>query len=166
MAGGLGLGRFAAGALSSWVGKRSINARAILYHVSVVVSLILLVASLAIDFGTDIGPYTLINLLLGFTLAFDNPIMHPMIARITPPELRSTAYGLWQSGSERLGDVLFTFLVGVLTISMGLDAVLLYLVCGLVFIRVIIWFVIYRTYSTDVARNDAVLANRVAALDS
>ena len=73
-------------------------------------------------------------------------IMHPMIARITLPELRSTAYGLWQSGSERLGDVLFTLLVGLFTASLGLDNVLLYMVSGLVLIRALIWFFIYRTY--------------------
>ena len=164
LAGGLGLGRFVAGALSDRVGSGRINARSVIYHISVVISFILLVVSLAVDFGTDIGPYVVVNLLLGFALAFDNPIMHPMIARITVPELRSTAYGLWQSGSERLGDVLFTFLVGVLTISFGLDVVLLYLVCGLVLIRVVIWFAIYRTYGRDVAANDEILAQRVAEL--
>ena len=166
LAGGLGLGRFAAGALSDRIGAQGINARSVLYHISVVLSFILLVTSLAIDFGSEITPYILVNLFLGFTLAFDNPIMHPMIARITLPELRSTAYGLWQSGAERLGDVLFTFLVGVLTISMGLDSVLLYLVCGLVLLRIIIWFVIYRTYAADVAHNDQLLADRLAKLEN
>lgn len=168
LAGGLGLGRFAAGALSTRVGngngKNRINARSIIYHVALTLSFIFLVISLAVDFGTDIGPYALVNLLLGFVLAFDNPIMHPMIARITPPELRSTAYGLWQSGSERLGDVLFTLLVGIFTASLGLDNVLLYMVSGLVLIRIFIWFIIYRTYEGDVNNNDKLLADRLAEL--
>ncbi|MFK7801740.1 MAG: MFS transporter [Anaerolineae bacterium] len=164
LAGGLGLGRFAAGALSTRVGNGRINARSMIYHVAVALSFIFLVISLAVDFGSDIGPYAIVNLLLGFVLAFDNPIMHPMIARITPPELRSTAYGLWQSGSERLGDVLFTLLVGIFTASLGLDNVLLYMVSGLVLIRVLIWFVIYRTYQDDVTHNDTLLAARRAEL--
>ncbi|MEM8857053.1 MAG: MFS transporter [Chloroflexota bacterium] len=164
LAGGLGLGRFVAGAVSGMIGSHRINARSVIYHVALTLSFIFLIISLAIDFGTDIGPYALVNFLLGFVLAFDNPIMHPMIARITTPEMRSTAYGLWQSGSERLGDVLFTFLVGVLTISMGLDVVLLYLVSGLVLIRIMIWFLIYRTYAADVDQNDHVLAERRAEL--
>ena len=167
LAGGLGIGRFIAGALSTRIGDGSsrINARSIIYHVALTLSFVFLVISLAVDFGTDIGPYAIVNLLLGFVLAFDNPIMHPMIARITTPELRSTAYGLWQSGSERLGDVLFTLLVGLLTASMGLDNVLLYMVSGLVLIRIVIWFVIYRTYSDDVAYNDMILAERLAELE-
>ena len=162
LAGGLGIGRFVAGALSDRVGSGRINARSVIYHVSVFLSLIFLIVSLAVDFGTEIGPYAIVNLLLGFVLAFDNPIMHPMIARITPPELRSTAYGLWQSGSERLGDVVFTLLVGLLTASMGLDNVLLYLVSGLVLLRVLIWFGMYRFYSSDVELNDKLLATRLA----
>lgn len=166
MAGGLGLGRFAAGGLSTRISENRINMRSIIYHVALTLSFVFLVISLAVDFGTDIGPYALVNFLLGFVLAFDNPIMHPMIARITTPELRSTAYGLWQSGFERLGDVVFTLLIAVmLERAFGLDVLLLYLVGGLVLIRMLIWFIIYRTYAGDVAHNDAILQQRRAELD-
>ncbi|MEM7332415.1 MAG: MFS transporter [Chloroflexota bacterium] len=165
LAGGLGIGRFVAGALSTRISENRINMRSIIYHVALILSFVFLVLSLAIDFGTDIGPYAIINLALGFVLAFDNPIMHPMIARITTPELRSTAYGLWQSGFERLGDVVFTLLIAVLLEqAFGLDVLLLYLVGGLVLIRIGIWFIIYRTYANDVAYNDAILAKRRAEL--
>lgn len=164
LAAGLGIGRFFAGWLSDRAGRRTLNARPTIYHISLVVSFFLLIASLVIDFGSEIGPYALLNLLLGFALAFDNPIMHPMIARITTPELRSSAYGIWQSGAERLGDVVFTLVVGLLANQFGLDNVLLYLVSGLVFVRIVIWFLIYRFYPGNVAQTDHELATRRAAL--
>ncbi len=164
LAGGLGFGRFFAGWLSDRVEGDNLNARPIVYHVSLVASFIFLVISLAVDFGSDIGPYALINFLLGFALAFDNPVMHPMIARITTPELRSSAYGIWQSGTERLGDVFFTLVVGLLADQIGLNNVLLYLVSGLVFIRILLWFLVYRHYGANVATTDQVLEQRKSAL--
>lgn len=164
LAGGLGLGRFAAGGLSVRLGTSRINARSVIYHVALLFSFIFLIISLGVDFGNNIGPYALVNFLLGFVLAFDNPIMHPMIARITPPELRSTAYGLWQSGFERIGDVVFTLAVGILTVSIGLDRVLLYLVSGLVGLRLVLWFVVYQTYAADVSGNDDLLTKRLNEL--
>ncbi|MEM7802892.1 MAG: MFS transporter, partial [Chloroflexota bacterium] len=66
MAGGVGLGRFAAGALSTRISESRINVRSIIYHIALTLSFVFLIISLAVDFGTDIGPYVLVNLALGF----------------------------------------------------------------------------------------------------
>lgn len=164
LAAGLGVGRFVAGSLSDRMASHGILSRARLYHVSIGLSIVLLAVSLGIDFGANLAIYALLNLLLGFVLAFDNPVMHPMIANVTVPELRSSAYGLWQSGTERLGDVVFTLIVGGLAASVGLDTTLLYLVTGLVIFRFAIWFLMYRFYPSDVADTDAELTRRHEAL--
>ena len=87
----------------------------------------------------------------GVFLSFGTGLDRPMIAAITPPELRSAAYGFWMSSGDALSSLVLVTLVGWLGDRYGLRPVFLWLLTGVMTLRVLIWFYPYRTYPQDVA---------------
>jgi predicted MFS family arabinose efflux permease len=78
-----------------------------------------------------------------------------MVAAVTPPRLRATAFGIWMSSGDALSSLLSVSLAGWLGERYGLQPVFLWLVTGVLFLRSAVWFSLYRPYSQDLARMKA-----------
>jgi MFS family permease len=101
--------------------------------------------------------FIIIYFIWGVFLSFGTGLDRPMIASITPPELRSTAYGLWMSTGDALSSLIFVSLVGWLGDLYGLQPVFLWLLTGVMSLRAVLWFVAYRIYPQDMARMEDIL---------
>ncbi len=91
----------------------------------------------------------------GIFLSIGTGLDRPMVAAITPPNLRSTAFGLWMSVGDALSSLILVSLVSFFGDRYGLQPVFLYLVTGVMFLRGFVWFIPYRTYPRDLIRLDS-----------
>lgn len=87
-------------------------------------------------------------------------VTRPILAAITPPELRSSAFALLLSVSEALATIMFGLLAGYLGDLLGIKNVFLVMMTGLTFVQVFFWFVFYKSYPQDVANLHQLLKQR------
>jgi hypothetical protein len=86
----------------------------------------------------------------GIFLSFGTGLDRPMIAAVTPPELRSTAFGVLMSVGDALASLVLVSITGWAGNLFGLQTAFLVLVSGVMFIRSFIWFIAYIPYSRDI----------------
>lgn len=91
----------------------------------------------------------------GIFLNFGTGVDRPMVAAVTPPELRATAFGLWMSSGDALASLFMASLAGWLGQLYGLRPVFLWLVTGVLLLRSVVWFSLYRPYARDIAHQNA-----------
>jgi len=96
--------------------------------------------------------FYLVFFIWGIFLSFGTGVDRPMVAAVTPPELRSTAFGIWMSAGDALSSILIATLAGWLGQKYGLQPVFLWLVTGVLTLRSAVWFTLYRPYPRDIAR--------------
>jgi MFS family permease len=96
--------------------------------------------------------FYLVFFIWGIFLSFGTGIDRPMVAAVTPPELRSTAFGIWMSSGDALASIIMASLAGWLGQVYGLQPVFLWLVTGGLSLRSLVWFSLYRPYPRDIHR--------------
>jgi MFS family permease len=96
--------------------------------------------------------FYLVFFIWGIFLSFGTGVDRPMIAAVTPPKLRATAFSLWMNTGDALSSIIIASLAGWLGQVYGLQPVFLWLVTGVLFARSAVWFTLYRPYPHDVAR--------------
>jgi len=104
-----------------------------------------------VDWGSK-AIFYLFFTIWGIFLSFGTGIDRPMVAAVTPPALRATAFGIWMSTGDALSSLIIASLAGWLGEKYGLQPVFLWLVTGVLFLRSIVWFSLYRPYPHDLSR--------------
>ncbi len=96
--------------------------------------------------------FYLVFFIWGIFLSFGTGVDRPMIAAVTPPELRATAFSFWMNTGDALSSIIIASLAGWLGQLYGLQPVFLWLVTGVLLLRSAVWFTLYRPYPRDIAR--------------
>lgn len=125
--------------------------RIVLMQVAFLGSAVMSYLCLQIYWGSKTVFY-LVFFIWGIFLSFGTGVDRPMVAAVTPPELRATAFGIWMSAGDALSSILMVTLAGWLGGRYGLQPVFLWLVTGVLFLRSAVWFTLYQPYPRDIAR--------------
>jgi MFS family permease len=149
------IGSLAGGLLGDRVNKHHPNTgRIALMQGAFFGSAVMSYLCMQIDWGSKAIFYVFFTI-WGVFLSFGTGVDRPMVAAVTPPRLRATAFGIWMSSGDALSSLLSVSLAGWLGERYGLQPVFLWLVTGVLFLRSAVWFSLYRPYSQDLARMKA-----------
>ncbi|WP_219412606.1 MFS transporter [Pseudonocardia nigra] len=118
-------------------------------------------------FGTQVGwnaiwPFLVMFGLMGFAMGLNPGVNRPLVMSVVPPELRGAAFAVYVSVVESLGFAVYTLLAGFLAEAIGLQAVFLWLVVGLMTLNGAFLGLLYRPYARDVTNMEAELDRRRA----
>jgi MFS family permease len=149
------IGNLAGGVLGDRVNRRYPRAgRIALMQAAFFGSAVMSFLCLQIDWGSKAAFYLLFTI-WGVFLSFGTGVDRPMVAAVTPPELRATAFGIWMSTGDALSSLVMASLAGWLGDRYGLQPVFLWLVTGVLLLRSMVWFSLYQPYPRDIARMKA-----------
>lgn len=163
MSAGMGISSFLGGLLGDlFVRKFGPKGRVILmqlYLVSVAISSYL---ALQIDWGHGFVVYVVMFLFgLIFLIGFSACVL-PMVSTVTPKQLSSTAFAVLFSLIQGAITALLTLALGFLAEALGLQRVMFWLISVPYLINAVYWFVFYKHYPRDVAKQ----AERTAAVEA
>lgn len=118
-------------------------------------------------FGSQIGWNSIVAFLvmfglMGFAMGLNPGVNRPLVMAVVPPELRGAAFAVYVSVVESLGFALYTLMGGFLAEVIGLQAVFLWLVVGVMTLNGAFLGLVYRPYARDVAAMQAELDRRRA----
>ena len=105
-------------------------------------------------------PYLVLFGLCGLAQGLNPGINRPMVMSVVPPELRAAAFAIFVSIIEALGFAIYTLTAGFLADSVGLPAVMLWLVCGIMLLNAVWLTVLYRPFKKDRLALEAELDRR------
>ena len=116
---------------------------------------------------SDTGPLFLIYFFFGMTFGLPTAgAVRPILAAVTPPELRSSAFALLLSVAQGIATIMFGLLAGFLSDRFGIKPVFLVMMTGLTFAQVVYWFLFYKSYPQDVENLHKLLSERRKTLVS
>ncbi|MFI9388056.1 MFS transporter [Kutzneria sp. NPDC052558] len=110
----------------------------------------------------SIGVYAVFWALMGLFQGVNPGVNRPIVAAVTPPELRGAAFALMLSVFEALAYVIFNLAAGYLGEWIGLGVVMLLIPGALMLVNGVYCTLLYRTYPRDVAALDQQLRSRAS----
>jgi MFS family permease len=134
-----------------------------------VVSVIIAVLSylgMQVEWGNN-GILFAIYFIFGLTVGLPSAgVTRPVLAAVTPPELRSSGFAFLLSVAEALATIIFGLLAGYLGDLIGIKTVFLVMMTGLTLVQTAFWFLFYKSYPQDVDNLHSLLAERRAQVAS
>jgi predicted MFS family arabinose efflux permease len=121
--------------------------------------------ALAAFFGTQfdherIGVYGVFWALMGIAQGLNPPVNRPIVASVIVPELRGQAFAIFITVFETIGWAIFSLGAGQLANSLGIQAVFLWILVGLMLVNALLLGALYRVYPRDVRRVEEALTRR------
>ncbi len=161
--GGFAISSFIGGLLGDWFDKRmGSKGRIVLMQVYLIGFAILSYLAMQIDWGHGIALYIVLFLFgLWGSIGFSGVVL-PMVSAVVPVEVSATAFALLFSLIQGFFSAVITLSVGFIAERIGLEAVMFWMVTVPYAINAVYWFLFYKYYPADVARQKA----RLAALES
>lgn len=143
------VGTIGGGVLSDWLNRVSVN-----YGRVAMLQVAQLAFAVAAFFTTQfayggIAPYLLLFGLCGVAQGLNPGVNRPLVMAIVPPELRGAAFAIFVSIVESAGFAIWTLTAGFLADSLGLQAVMLWLVCGVMTVNALFLTLLYKPYKKD-----------------
>ena len=131
------------------------NGRVMLMQAYLLTFAVMSYLALQIDWGRGIILYVVLFLfgLIG-SIGFSGCVL-PMVSAIVPKELSATAFALLFSFIQGLISALLSLALGFLAKTYGLQNVMFWMVTVPYLINAAYWFLFYRFYANDVARQQA-----------
>ncbi len=131
------------------------NGRVMLMQAYLLTFAVMSYLALQIDWGRGIVLYVVLFLfgLIG-SIGFSGCVL-PMVSAIVPKELSATAFALLFSFIQGLISALLSLALGFLAKTYGLQNVMFWMVTVPYLINAAYWFLFYRFYARDVARQQA-----------
>ena len=131
------------------------NGRVMLMQAYLLTFAVMSYLALQIDWGRGIILYVVLFLfgLIG-SIGFSGCVL-PMVSAIVPKELSATAFALLFSFIQGLISALLSLALGFLAKTYGLQNVMFWMVTVPYLINAAYWFLFYRFYARDVARQQA-----------
>ncbi|GAA1700640.1 hypothetical protein GCM10009808_17920 [Microbacterium sediminicola] len=96
-----------------------------------------------------ITPYLVLFGIVGATVGLNPGVNRPLVMAVVPPELRAAAFAIFVSVIESAGFAIWTLTAGFLADSVGLKAVLLWLVCGMMIVNALFLTLLYKPFKRD-----------------
>jgi MFS family permease len=128
-----------------------------------VVSVLLAILSylgMQVQWGSD-GVFFLIYFVFGLLVGLPSAgVTRPLLAAVTPPELRSSAFAFLLSVAEAIATVVFGLLAGYLGDLIGIKTVFLVMMTMLTLAQTAYWFLFYKSYPEDVENLRKLMAQR------
>lgn len=107
-----------------------------------------------------IAPYLVLFALIGLAMGLNPGVNRPMVMAVVPPELRGAAFAIFVSVVESAGFAIYTLSAGFMADSMGLPAVMLWLVCGVMVLNAVFLTLLYKPFKNDRLALEAELNRR------
>ncbi|WP_396668173.1 MFS transporter [Microbacterium sp. R86528] len=148
---GLGylLGTFVGGFVSDALNKLSPNYGRVAM-LQVAQALFAVAAFFATQFAYGgILPYLVLFAVVGLMQGLNPGVNRPLVMAVVPPELRAAAFAIYVSVVESLGFAVWTLTAGFLADEVGLQAVLLWLVCGVMLVNAVFLTLLYKPFKND-----------------
>lgn len=161
------LGTIGGGLLSDWLNKVSVNyGRVALLQVAQLVFAVIAFFATQFTYG-GITPYLVLFGLSGLAVGLNPGVNRPLVMAIVPPELRGAAFAIFVSIIESAGFAIWTLTAGFLADSVGLQAVMLWLVCGVMILNTLFLSLLYKPFKKDrLALETELNARRAQILDA
>jgi MFS family permease len=93
-------------------------------------------------------------------------VTRPVLAAVTPPELRSSAFAFLLSVAEAIATVVFGLIAGYLGDLIGIKTVFLVMMTILTLGQTAYWFLFYKSYPEDVENLHKLMAQRRQEISS
>lgn len=147
---------FLGGLLGDWFEKRfGVNGRITLMQIYLATFSLMSFVSLQLDWGQ--GPLLYVILfvfgLIG-SIGFSGIVL-PMVSKVVPAELSATAFALLFSLVQGFLSAIMSLALGFLAQRFGLQNVMFWLITVPYAVNAVYWFLFYRVYPRDVARQQA-----------
>ncbi len=161
--GGLALSSFLGGFLGDWFVRRfGPKGRVMLMQIYLVGVAVVSAVALQIDWGKGLAVYV-VMFLFGLVMSIGfSACVFPMVSTVAPKQLSATAFAVLFSLIQGALSALMTLAMGFLGEALGLTQVMLYLVTVPYLLNAVYWFVFYKTYPEDAARQ----TERTAAIEA
>ncbi|WP_187351857.1 MFS transporter [Allosaccharopolyspora coralli] len=161
--GGMALSSIVGGFLGDWfVRCFGLKGRVMLMQLYLVAAAVASVVALQIDWGQGLVAYV-VMFLFGLVMSIGfSACVFPMVSTVAPKQLSATAFGVLFSLIQGGLAGLMTLAMGYLGEALGLTQVMFYFVTVPYLLNAVYWFVFYRTYPQDAAKQD----ERTAAIDT
>ncbi|MCS0499699.1 MFS transporter [Protaetiibacter mangrovi] len=112
-------------------------------------------------------PYLVLFGIVGLTVGLNPGVNRPLVMAVVPPELRGAAFAIFVSIIESIGFAIYTLTAGFLADTVGLQTVMLWLVCGIMVVNAAYLTLLYGPYKRDRRALEAELdARRERILES
>jgi len=164
---GFVVGSFGGGFLGDRIDRRDPKLGRIKYMQ--VISLVLAVLSylgMQVQWSSE-GVFFLIYFLFGLFVGLPSAgVTRPVLAAVTPPELRSSAFAFLLSVSEAIATIAFGLIAGYLGDLIGIKTVFLFMMTILTLVQTAYWFLFYKSYPQDVENLHKLLSERRKTLVS
>lgn len=150
---GFAISSFLGGLLGDWFDKRfGPNGRVALMQIYLLAFAFMSFLTLQIDWGTGITLYVLLFIfgLIG-SIGFSGVVL-PMVSAVVPAEVSATAFAILFAFVQGFFAAVITISVGYVANRIGLQQVMLYFVTVPYVLNALYWFLFYRYYPQDVAR--------------
>lgn len=143
------VGTMGGGVLSDWLNKVSVDyGRVAMLQAAQLLFALFAFFTTQIAYG-GITPYLVLFGLCGLAQGLNPGVNRPLVMAIVPPELRGAAFAIFVSIIESAGFAIWTITAGFLADSIGLQAVMLWLVCGVMVLNAAFLTLLYRPFKKD-----------------
>lgn len=143
------VGTMGGGLLSDWLNKVSVNyGRVAMLQGAQLLFAVVAFFTTQFAYG-GITPYLVLFGLSGVANGLNPGVNRPLVMAIVPPELRGAAFAIFVSIIESAGFAIWTLTAGFLADSIGLQAVMLWLVCGVMVLNAIFLTLLYKPFKKD-----------------
>ncbi|GAA1928327.1 hypothetical protein GCM10009775_20470 [Microbacterium aoyamense] len=161
------LGNVSGGLLSDWLNKVSVNyGRIAMLQAAQLLFAVFAFFTTQVVYG-GIMPYLVLFGLCGLAQGLNPAVNRPLVMAIVPPELRGAAFAIFVSIIESIGFAIYSVLGGALAATIGLQGVMLWIVCGVMVVNAVWLSLLYRPFKKDRLALEADLdARRAHILDA
>jgi MFS family permease len=161
---GFAISSFLGGLLGDWFDKKfGSKGRIMLMQIYLAGFAILSYLALQIDWGQGPTIYVVLFLFgLWGSIGFSGVVL-PMVSAVVPVEVSATAFALLFSLIQGFFSAVITLSVGFIAERIGLPAVMFWMVTVPYAVNAVYWFLFYKYYPSDVAKQQAHVA-RLAGL--
>ena len=158
---GFVVGSFGGGFLGDRIDRRDPKLGRIKYMQVVSLALAFLsYLGMQVQWGNE-GVFFLIYFFFGLAVGLPSAgVTRPVLAAVTPPELRSSAFAFLLSVAEAIATIVFGLLAGYLGDLIGIKTVFLFMMTILTLVQTVYWFLFYKSYPQDVENLHNLLAQR------
>ncbi|GAA3641878.1 hypothetical protein GCM10022200_27050 [Microbacterium awajiense] len=154
------VGTIIGGFVSDWLNRVSVNyGRPAMLQASQLIFAFVAYFATQITYG-GIVPYLVLFGIVGLTVGLNPGVNRPLVMAVVPPELRGAAFAIFVSIVESAGFAIWTLTAGFLADTIGLQEVMLWLVCGVMVINALFLTLLYRPFKKDRLALEAELDRR------
>ncbi|NHI15574.1 MFS transporter [Microbacterium excoecariae] len=112
----------------------------------------------------SIVPFLVMFGFAGLAQGLNPGVNRPLVMAVVPPELRGAAFAIFVSVIESLGFAIYTLVGGFLADAVGLQVVMLWIVCGVMLVNAAFLTLLYRPFRRDREALQATLDARRARI--